>query len=264
MPRPCQVLRVFTRGDEGGNHLGVVNDCADLETSAMQEIATDLSFSETVFVEWAANETPYVRIFTPVDELPFAGHPLVGTAWVMTSMAPGDLDTLRCGIGDVRFYMDGEIVWVDAPMSGKVGDAPDAGDISTRARLPSATRSWWVKLPLPYLLLEYATVDEVASANPHMDALSGHFGTYIFSRDGSQVRARFFAPASGVPEDPATGSAAVALATALASSGEPSGEVTIDQGEEMGNPSRIQLRWLDTTASIGGTVVRDEMRILDA
>ena len=79
MSRPCHVLRVFTRGDEGGNHLGVVVDAIALSTDRMQAIATDLGFSETVFIDWTdTTDHPKVRIFTPADELPFAGHPLVG------------------------------------------------------------------------------------------------------------------------------------------------------------------------------------------
>ena len=96
-----------------------------------------------------------------------------------------------------------------------------------------------------------------------MVVLAETFGTYLYARVGDQVRARFFAPASGVDEDPATGSAAVALAAALAARGEVAGQVTIEQGEEMGHPSRIELVWDATTASIGGTVRHDEVRVLE-
>ena len=78
------VLRVFTAGREGGNHLGVVNDLVDLDDAAMQQIATDLGFTETVFVDWPEGSIPFARIFTPAEELPFAGHPLVGAAWCLT------------------------------------------------------------------------------------------------------------------------------------------------------------------------------------
>ena len=80
----------------------------------MQRIAAELGFSETVFVGWKADEPPHVRIFTPADELLFAGHPLVGTAWVMMHLGPGGISTLRCGIGDVGVRSQGDVVWIDA------------------------------------------------------------------------------------------------------------------------------------------------------
>ena len=83
--RSCHVLRVFTRGDVGGNHLGVVNDASGLDTDAMQGVAADLGFSETVFLHDRGSDGPFVRIFTPAAEMQFAGHPLVGAAW-MTSV----------------------------------------------------------------------------------------------------------------------------------------------------------------------------------
>ena len=86
--RNCTVVRVFTVGDSGGNPLGVVTDSTGLDSSTMQQIAADLGFSETTFTEWAEGETPSLRIFTPAAEMPFAGHPLVGTAWVLNRIAP--------------------------------------------------------------------------------------------------------------------------------------------------------------------------------
>ena len=82
--RPVQVLSVFTRDGEGGNKLGFVADGTDLETQQMQAIATDLGFAETVFLDWVDRPHPYVRIFTPGQEMMFAGHPLVGTAWAVS------------------------------------------------------------------------------------------------------------------------------------------------------------------------------------
>ena len=263
MPRHCYVLRVFTDGDLGGNALGVITDVTGIDGDAMQAIATDLGFSETVFVDWNDREVPHVRIFTPGSELPFAGHPLVGTAWVFSQMAPGNLDRLSCAACGVRFRADDGVVWVDVPPLGEVAAAPDAAGIAAAARLPVPVRSWWVAMPLPYLLLEVGTAAEVAEALPEFDALSAHFGTMLFARSEDAVRARFFAPATAVPEDPATGSAAVALAGVLRHTGEAAGRLTISQGTEVGSPSVISLAWDGDTVSIGGTVVRDEVRFLD-
>jgi trans-2,3-dihydro-3-hydroxyanthranilate isomerase len=204
-----------------------------------------------------------VRIFTPADELPFAGHPLVGTAWVMMHLGPGGVASLRCGIGDVAVRAEGDVVWIDAPMPVDAVSAV-TDDLAGRAGLPAPVTQCDVAMPLPYRVIEYPSIDAVASATPDMAVLAETFGTYLYARVGDQVRARFFAPGSGVDEDPATGSAAVALAAALAAQGETAGQVTIDQGEEIGHPSRIHLVWDGATASIGGTVRHDTVRVLEA
>lgn len=252
----CTIVRVFTREGEGGNHLGVIRQ--HLEPHLMQEIAADLGFSETIFIDSADPALPNVRIFTPGVELPFAGHPLVGAAWVLGAGA----SRIRCGIGDVGVRHDGPSTWIDVPMYGSVEDASGVDDFLRRAGFSEPVAVHRVSLPLAYVLGELADVDAVAGADPAMDVLAEVFGTLVYARRGGAVRARFFAPGSGVDEDPATGSAAVALAVALSAAGEPEGRVAIDQGEEIGHPSRIELQWSATTASIGGTVELDEVRSL--
>ena len=260
--RSCHVLRVFTRGEAGGNHLGVINDCRDLDTGAMQAIAHDLGFSETTFVTWDPGEVPHVRIFTPEMELPFAGHPLVGTAWVMNMLGPTPTRALRCGVGEVSITVDGETVWVEAALNQPVRDSAESS-IPARAGLPEPSSAKTVEMPLEYLILEYPDEETVHTLAPDFEVLGELFGTLTYTRSGERVRARFFAPDAGVPEDPATGSAAVALAARLAASGEPDGRITIYQGEETGFPSTIELAWSGDTVRFGGTVVRDELRVID-
>ncbi|NNF64679.1 MAG: PhzF family phenazine biosynthesis protein [Acidimicrobiia bacterium] len=263
MARPCHVLRVFTRDGVGGNALGVVNDPVGLDTAKMQQIAADLGFSETTFVEWPPGSDPVVRIFTPTAEMPFAGHPMVGTAWVFHHLGPGGVDHLRCQTGAVAIRSDESSTWIELDPLGKVIPVPDLADQLRSARIPQPARSWLVEMPLEYLILDLGDSAAVRDLDVDFDALD-QFGTYVFARDGSTVHARFFAPGHGVPEDPATGSAAVALAAALSSSGEESGHLTILQGEEVGNPSQIELHWTPQSVSIGGGVVRDEVRLLNA
>jgi trans-2,3-dihydro-3-hydroxyanthranilate isomerase len=263
MPRVCQVLRVFTRDGEGGNHLGVINDVIGLDDVGMQAIATDLGFSETVFIEWDEGEIPYVRIFTPAAELPFAGHPLVGTAWTMLTLGPGGIDKLGCGIGPVDVGLEHGAAWVRAPLDPANSSPIEVADFVVRAGLPLPERSWLVNIPSDYLVLEYSDEDIVANVAPEADALKEYHGTMVYARSGDRVRARFFAPEFGVYEDPATGSAAVAWATAMVASGETEGSVTVYQGEEIGFPSQIELSWTPTSARIGGGCVRDELRFLD-
>jgi len=261
--RVAHVLRVFTRDGDGGNHLGVVNDITGLDTDTMQGIAADLGFSETVFVDWQPGGPPYVRIFTPGQELPFAGHPLVGTAWTMLTMGPGGIDSLRCGIGDVSVGVDGGSAWIEAALQPGNAARSDLDDYATRAGLPAPRRAWLVAMPKEYAILEYDDVAAVASAEPDNEVMAERFGTMLVVRSEGTARVRFFAPDAGVFEDPATGSAAVALATALVNDGESEGAMTIHQGEEMGHPSRIDLTWTATSARIGGGCVHDETLLLD-
>lgn len=243
-----------------------MNDRSGLDTEAMQSIATELGFSETVFVSWFdPAEPPNARIFTPGMELPFAGHPLVGAAWVLCRLGPAaDEGPLECANGVMRYRNEANLTWVDVPFAAEHADNDDTRDVVRRAGLADPLRTWRLLMPKEYLLAEYAGADAIATASPDMAVLAERFGLLIFARSGGPVRARFFAPHGGVPEDPATGSAAVALAFALRTAGEVTGRLTIHQGEEMGHPSTIELSWDERGASIGGTVAHDEVRLLDA
>lgn len=258
--RECRVLRVFTRGEAGGNHLGVVTDVDGLDGRAMQAIAAGLGFSETVFLD-VSGASAAARIFTPAVEIPFAGHPLVGAAWVLGTLGSGR--RLTCGIGEIPFRVEGDRVWIEAAISRDLEEVPPA--VAAGTGLPVATRAWMVRLPLRYLVLEAATRELVGAARPDFDRLAVEpwEGTLLFARAAGGVKARFFAPALGVPfEDPATGSAAVALASALAFAGEGEGRLVIEQGDEVGSPSTISLAWAGGRVSVGGTVQVEEVRRL--
>jgi len=266
MPRRCYILRVFTRGDEGGNHLGVVTDATGLSVDLMQAIAVDLGFSETIFLEWIEGETPRVRIFTPGAELPFAGHPLVGMAWTLKRLGPGGPDTLRCAAFDVAIRIDGEAAMIEVPLPQTVRPAPQAPGLAAALNLPAPVSARWVEMPIPYLLIEAESAEAVSSANPAPESMfekakADMLYLYAFASP-TVVRARFFAPGHGVFEDPATGSAAVALAAALRAEGAPSGRLEVDQGSEIGHPSTINLEWDGMRASIGGAVRKDGVRWL--
>ncbi len=254
-----QVLRVFTRAGEGGNRLGVVAEAAGLGTARMQEIAAELGFSETIFLYRGA-EDDRVRIFTPATELPFAGHPLVGAAWILGAATDGAGGVLTCGIGRLRYGIDGGIPWLEVPHPPTARPLALGAEVARTARLPFPHRSWMVSLPLRYLVLEVsdvaATPDFQALARDDLDAV------YVVAQVGDRVRARFFAPSLGVDEDPATGSAAVALAAVRTAQGTHTGELIIHQGEEVGSPSQIFLRWSPRVVAIGGAVDVDARRRL--
>jgi len=264
--RQCDVLRVFTRDDVGGNHLGVVTDVSGLGASAMQQIATDLGFSETIFIDQREGAVPAVRIFTPATELPFAGHPLVGAAWVLGALDPGAATGMRCGIGEVAFRAGGDRASVDLPLQADVDPEPEAAGLAAEAGLPTPGAGWWARMPIPYLVLQYDDPQTVAGAEPDPDGLaSGRSAeaTYLVAPDGpGRIKARFFAPGLGVFEDPATGSAAAALAAVRMAGGEEAGSLVIHQGDEIGYPSTIELSWSPGMCRLGGAVRRDGVREL--
>ena len=185
MPR-LHVLRVFVGdGGAGGNPLGVFLDSAQVAEGERQGIAADLGFSETVFVE--DPEQGRLRIFTPKEELPFAGHPLVGTAWLLTSEGL-DVPTLRPPAGEVPVRVEGGVTFI----SGRPEWAP------------------------PYEHIELASPAEVEAlaGPPNGQDLAGVWA-WEDERAG-YVRARVFPIRSGIDEDEATGAHAVRLAARLA------------------------------------------------
>jgi predicted PhzF superfamily epimerase YddE/YHI9 len=216
------VLRVFTgESGEHGNPLGVVLDGPSVPEDERQRIATALGFSETVFVD--DPDSGELRIFTPAVELPFAGHPLVGTAWLLgeeRSMPP----VLHPPAGEVEARRDGELVWI----AGRGEWAPKAEQVEMgSAEAVEPLRS----SPVGHDAYCWAWVDEGA-------------GT---------IRTRGFFPEEGIVEDEATGSAALALCVALGR------DIEVRQGEG----SLIHARYLgDGRAEVGGTVALDEVREL--
>ena len=215
---PFHVVRVFTGKPGGGNLLGVFLDGAAVPVADRQRIAADLGFSETVFVDGGGR----VAIFTPTVELPFAGHPLVGTAWLLASTG-SPVDELLPPAGSVPVWQEGERFWIR-------GRADWAPEMQLR-QLPNV-----------------AEVDAMAGAPPGVGFLD--VWAWI-DRDAAVIRSRVFAPAVGVPEDEATGAAAVRLVTQL------DRPIEIHQGVG----SVIFARpGPDGTAEIGGTCVLEAQR----
>ena len=231
----------------------------------MQAIAAELGFSETVFIDWRDGGIPHVRIFTPATELPFAGHPLVGSAWVLASIGPGSVTEMTCGVGSIPFRSDPESTWVDTPLVNDVRVAEDGETIAAAVGFPEPVGAWWAMMPVPYLVLDLSSADLVSETIPDIPKLAelGAGMTYIVGSQGDDLRVRFFAPDAGVPEDPATGSAASAYAAVRVFEGEQNGTMTIHQGDEIGHPSTIRLAWAPGRATLGGSVRRDEVRILE-
>ncbi|HLF43991.1 MAG TPA: PhzF family phenazine biosynthesis protein [Acidimicrobiia bacterium] len=253
MSRECQILRVFTRDGLGGNHLGVVTDPSGLTSEMMQAIAVENGFSETIFCD-LSGEIPIARIFTPGAELPFAGHPLVGLGWLLNDTVPDGVDRIRYEAGEAQVSSEAGLTWIQVS-----GDQPVepidppllGGEVAVS-----------VSMPIPYSVIRLSSPRQVADmVTPPISF--GEVYVWAWEDPGQVVKARFFAGEVGVAEDPATGSAAVALAAHLRRSGQVEGRLIIHQGDEIGHPSTIRLRWDQAFSSIGGTVVRDEVRRLE-
>lgn len=222
------VLRVFTDADgRFGNPLGVV-DAATVDPSDRQRIATELGYSETIFVDVPepGSATAHIRIFTPATELPFAGHPTVGASWWLRENGSA-LHTLQVPAGLVRVEYDGELTAISA----KSDWAPE------------------------FAIHDVASVDDLAAADPSdfPDDTQHYLWTWT-DREQGAVRARMFASDLGVPEDEATGAAAVRLTDYL------SRDLTIVQGKG----SVIETRWsAEGWVRVAGRVVHDGTRELN-
>ena len=227
-------LSVFTRDGMGGNPLAIV-DFGRVPSSRWQELAAAIGYSETVILE--REEIPVVHIYTPGRRLPFAGHPLVGTA------------SLLGGVDRIRY--DAGFALVDHREGESYVTVLSAGSVTPTAPPPFGIGAALVEMPLPYLVVQAPDVDTVAGFTPGEADGLGELYLWAWEEPGVSVRARFMAADLGVPEDPATGSAAVALARFLP---EEEGRLTVHQGEEIGSPSRIHLAWEGRTVRIGGAV----------
>ena len=277
---------VFTTRRFGGNQLAVLPDAAGLDGAAMQRLAAEFNYSETTFVLPPADPANLarVRIFTPRAEMPFAGHPTVGTAlalaWLGRTPADGAFVLEEeAGPVAVRLSTDGagrlgaeftapaaathSPPLAHAPFARALGLAGD--DLVLDGGLPCVA-----SCGAPFVVVELAS--RAALARASLASLAGlpedaAVGVFLFTRDGADedadLWARMFAPAHGVPEDPATGSAAAALAGFLA--GRPGladgwHGWRIAQGIEMGRPSLIAARALRrdgrvAEVRVGGTAV---------
>ncbi len=245
------IADVFTARPLQGNQLGVFPDGRGLDGALMQRTARELNLSETVFFLPSERGCDcLVRIFTPVGELPFAGHPVLGAAFVLGDLLGVAKVSLETGLGPVPVELerDGDRV-VFGRMTQPI---PVAEPFEHVAELLAALGVPRSGLPVAayrngprHVYVELASEDEVARLSPDQRALAEfQVGVSCFAGRGARWKTRMFAPFHGVPEDPATGSAAGPLAVHLARHGRIAfgAEVEIRQGEEIGRPSVLYAR----------------------
>ncbi len=290
MDRRYEVFDVFTEQPLAGNPLAVVLDAADLESELMQRIAREFNLSETVFVLPAQNpaHTAAVRIFTPARELPFAGHPTVGTAVCLAAGrfgGPGEHDAVivleetvgpvRCG---VKISDSAGFAEFDCPkLPEPVGKAAPKEFIAAAIDLAPTDIGFENHVPCVWsagVLYHYVPVrnmEALARSRPNRTSWQRAFGSdgaFLYTRETEghdhAFRARMFAPEHGIDEDPATGSAVAAFPGAIhdfdaMTDGDHA--AIIEQGFEMGRPSLIRLEVTVaggklTNVRIGGNAVR--------
>jgi len=242
------VVDVFTTNPLEGNPLAVFTGGDGLDEATMQALARETNLSETTFLQRATEGgTARCRIFTTRSELPFAGHPILGTAWVIARATPIDTIGLETGAGvipvvierDGGYLVRATMIQPD-PMFGPVEDAPATIERALGASL--AGEPILAANGIRHLLCPVASVDALTPDFSTLDRLDSTTVVAYEPPDGGEVRVRVFAPGEGVGEDPATGSAAGPLGVHLLSTEAIStGRLIVRQGEAISRPSRIEV-----------------------
>jgi len=247
------VADVFTDTALQGNQVAVFTDARGIPEERLQPLAREVNFSETVYV-YPAEQGGHVRIriYTPTVEIPFAGHPTLGTAFILAApLQLGEIN-LETGVGIVPVRLDREgpritFGWMEQPI-------PSVLPYDHPAELFAALGVSGSTLPvevydngLQHVYVALGSEDEVAALGPDMTALArlpDVLGVNCFAGEGTRWKTRMFAPGGGVPEDPATGSAAGPLACHLARHGRIAfgDEIEISQGAEIKRPSKLYAR----------------------
>lgn len=287
-----EIFDVFTNTRYKGNGLAVVKDAQDLSDTQMQAIAREFNQSETVFVLPPENDahSAKVRIFTPGTELPFAGHPTVGTAVMLASDRFGKISSeedaiivLEEGIGPIRIGVrmrpdNTPFAEFDLPkIPVELSDTPSLEEVSLVLGLTNSEIGFENHHPsrfdagVPFLFVPVADLTTIGKTKADCAAMEKLLDpqTMIFvycretEKNGSSFHARMFAPMHGIAEDPATGSAAAAFAGVIMKYDQPSGgtkNYIIEQGCEMGRASEIHLELVVDdglhAVRIGGHVVK--------
>ena len=278
-------LDVFTSQPFGGNPLGVFPKADGLDTPTMQAIAAELNLSETVFITSPDDGSPpRLRIFTPKTELPFAGHPTVGAATVIADrtgrIGKGEFSietTAGQARAEVQRREDGLLeASVIAPRLPASGPAPGSDEAAAvlglnEDQIIAPPIAFEAGVPITFVrlasreALSKARIDTAIWNEVFRNAWAPQVYPFFMAdwQNGREIHARLFAPGVGIPEDPATGAAAVALAGVLHELQRPADRTVswlIRQGEDMGRPSRIALSATEedgrlVSVSIGGPVV---------
>lgn len=273
---PFVITDVFTSRPLAGNQLGVFTDAGPIPERLLMPLARELNFSETVFVyPPAADGDARIRIFIPTSEIPFAGHPVIGTAHVLATGNSKSTIQLETGVGTVpvEIERDGErpsFGWMTQPVPKVVPLADPAPILAALGVTGSGLPVTLYDNGMAHLYVNLATEAAVTALDPDFRALARATrppappvgGVNCFAGGGNRWKTRMFAPGDGIAEDPATGSAAGPLAAHLLRHGLiASGDlVEISQGAELGRPSTLYARVAGTPdrierVEVGGSAI---------
>jgi trans-2,3-dihydro-3-hydroxyanthranilate isomerase len=265
-----RIVNVFAQSPLAGNPLAVFEDARGLDDATMQALALQFNLSETTFVLPSDIATRHVRIFTPSFEMPFAGHPTLGTAHVVRTLVNGDdRVTLAMKAGVIPVRADGDCWTLEANAPRHRAPSASRGQLAAMLGLQlddlhASSEPLWVDTGSEQLLVPLASFDAVRRARPSPAELLAHGSNgqramaYVFAREGDRVLARFFFPKQGaVIEDPGTGSACANLGGYLLITGAALPQhLAIDQGEAVGRPCRLGLAVeVDRSIHVSGRVV---------
>ena len=264
-PRPFAQIDVFAREPYRGNPVAVILDAEDIDSDEMQTVARWTNLSETAFLlRPASPDADYrVRIFTPGGELPFAGHPTLGSAraWLHHGGSPGTSGRIvqECGVGLIELaHQDGRLAFAAPPLV-RTGPLDDEflGRITTAfgLRRGQIVAHQWVDNGPGWAVVQVATADEVLAIDADLsfidDAKVGVIGSYPpGSRHAFELRG--FAPAIGIAEDPVTGSLNAAVAQWLTTTGQAPDHYLVSQGTRLHRAGEIEIRVDDGTLWVGG------------
>ncbi len=272
------IVDVFAERKYAGNQLAVVRGAGHLPDVTLQEIAAEMNYSETTFIlsDEEQNGGYDVRIFTPKEEVPFAGHPTLGTAYVIAREVKAetvDRVTLNLKVGQIPVKL-GDVCWMKQPPPA-FGETFTTVQLSRVLDLGDADLDEWfpireVSTGLPCIVVPLKSLETLKRCRVNIDAYyelvsaTPAKAILVFSPesyDKADLSARFFADYYGVPEDPATGSANGCLAAYLLEHGyfgEDPVDIRVEQGYEIGRPSLLYLRaertGYEMSVSVGGKV----------
>jgi trans-2,3-dihydro-3-hydroxyanthranilate isomerase len=255
---------VFGNSRYSGNQLAVFLDFGKLEADEMQKIAREINFSETTFITSRdkTNGGYPARIFTPAKEIEFAGHPTLGTAYIIHQhLEDGNSELIRLNlkVGQIPVTFHGDVIWMkqNQPKFGKILDTElvsrvlglDTGSIDERFPIQEVTTG------LPFTVVPLKSLQALKQARVDLDSYKDFTeqtlarGILVFSAEAYEehhdLSSRVFVPYLGIPEDPATGSATGCLAAYLLKHrmfGDGNLQITIGQGYEIGRPSELKIK----------------------
>lgn len=264
------VYDVFTADAYGGNQLAVIPDARALPEDELQKIAREFNFSETVFLfpPDSPQHLAKVRIFTPTMEVPFAGHPTIGTAVILSDAGMGPEMMLELGVGLISAFAEkGEASFTTEVPLERLAE-PNTSLVARALGLSESQISSppvMATLGLPFTFTELTSREALSAIATDISAFreggaaypaSMDFAQCAWVDDGNILHMRMFAPLDNILEDPATGSAAATLAALLCDRAGKPVEYTIHQGVDMGRPSVIRVTAKPGAVTVTGQAVR--------